>query len=218
MSKIIVKGRPLYPYGFAPTIHLERFEAKSPSKPSVIFLGSMGDMCGSWEWFVAEEENARFLPWMLQRMVRSYCADHCRHQFIILTKNPGGLCVPRETGQLPANIVFGVSVPGDGEREQQRLEKLRIIQERGIVSRIAVSFEPALRPLPELWEVEDNTAWLIIGADTSPGAKPVDFNHLDQATRMATKLGWRIWIKNNAISQLPCKNWPQEHLSMPEAD
>jgi len=218
MSKIFVKGRPLYPYGFAPTIHLERFEARPPSKPSIIFVGSMGDMCGSWEWFVAEYENARFLPWMLQTMVRVYCQRHPRHQFIILTKNPGGLCVPRETGELPANIVFGVSVPGGGEAEEQRLEKLRFIQKRGIASRIVVSFEPVLSQLPDLWEVEDDTAWLIIGADTSPGAEPVDFNHLDQATRMATKLGWRIWIKNNAICQLPSKNWPQQHLSMPEVD
>jgi protein gp37 len=230
-----LRGR-AFPHGFDPTFYPRRLAFPPPYKASRIFLGSMGDLCGDWQWR-DDALDALWSPNGVQGKVFDYCAQHRKHQYIILTKNPGGL---RQARFLPDNAVFGVSVSGDGENNLRRLLHLRELHGRGITPRVVVSYEPALSPLPELWEVDDDTGWLIIGAQTGLGAKPVSYHHVQDAVKMAYERGWRAWVQNNVIKQWPHQTvlvdsggqlpwgewatvaveepWPQDTLSMPEVN
>ena len=228
-----------FPYKFEPTYYPNRMSASTPSAPSRIFLGSMGDLGGDWRWRNSQNPDETVSTKPLQRMVFDYCNKNPQHQYILLTKNPGGI---RRDAPLPPNMVFGVSVPGTGEKEEQRLSSLEKMQSLGVAPRVVVSYEPALRTLPNLWPVKDDTGWLLIGVYEGPARVPIDSNNIQKASDMAEGLGWRVWVMNSTIKQLPPRmalestrkipngpesepvdsrpageiGWPQDALSLPK--
>lgn len=65
-----------YPFGFAPTYHRYRLDAKAPRKPGRVFVVPMGDLWGAW------------VPSTWQDEVLGACAQDQRHDWLFLTKHP----------------------------------------------------------------------------------------------------------------------------------
>jgi len=84
------------------------------------------------------------------------------------------------------------------------------------VERVTISYEPALSPLPELPSVEPGMGWLIIGAQTGPGAIPPRLEWIHAACGIARAAGWRVFVKNNVVKALGepdcARSWPREQL------
>jgi protein gp37 len=99
----IAKGA--YPNGFAHADYFFEDRLLEPAKvktPAGIFLDSMGDLFGSWNY--ADAKHRKQLLRVLE-VVR----DNPRHIFQSLTKNPAGYLHMRE--HLPDNMWVGVSMP-----------------------------------------------------------------------------------------------------------
>ncbi|RJQ07714.1 MAG: DUF5131 family protein [Bacillota bacterium] len=143
-------GNP-YPYGFVPTFHPHRLdEPKRRRKPSVIFAVDMGDLFGEWvpvEWIEPVLQVIRETP---------------RHHYLLLTKNPARYA----EFELPPNAWAGTTVAGDDDG--RRL--LDLADATWPPDRRWVSYEPALGPFPTRLRV--HIGWLVIGAQTGPGARP----------------------------------------------
>ncbi len=214
---------------FRPTVHADRFVAEPPPGQHRIFACSMADPCGGWDW-ANYADWAGCSPYNVQARLWRYIEAHPQHQFIMLTKNPGGLKRPDvgedlcigEThyGDLPSNLVWGISITGSDEESQKRLETyLRIIRPG---EPKLISYEPAFTWLPELSVVEPGIGWLIIGADSSPGAEPVEHRFCEAAVDNARLRGWNVWTKGRVIKQLGPyydrengATWPREQLPLP---
>ena len=232
-AKRIAERFPSFPYDFEPTVYLDRFKATPPKEPSRIFVGSMGDVCGDWYWDEPDYDDAS--PDDVQYALWRYIERYPQHQWILLTKNPGGLKRPvvqtsydfvgRDVpgaantcyyGDLPKNLIWGISLTGD---DPVSVERLRVYREMLHPSEPAfLSYEPAKGPLPELWPVEPGKGWLVIGAQTGPGAAPVDMHDVFCAVEDAHRRGWLVWVKDNAIRQgEPTwdNEWPREQIPMP---
>ncbi len=212
--------------GFEPTVHLDRFEEEPPKEPSRIFGCSMGDFAGPWKWRIYPTpspstwaSNLYESSWEVQQRFWDYIENHPRHQFILLTKNPAGL----ERGpiyDLPSNLVWGISITGSDEKSLKRLEVFNEVRRPG--EKIVISLEPCFDRCPELPEVELGMGWLIIGADSSPGAEPVSHEICEAAVDNAWLQGWYVWTKDRVIKQLGPyydrengASWPREQLPLP---
>lgn len=214
--------------GFEPTVHLDRFEQEPPPKPSRIFGCSMGDFAGPWRWRKYRNGGIYGDEWELdphtvQKMLWHYIETYPQHQFILLTKNPAGLRRPviysgprgaNHYGDLPKNLVWGISITGD---DKESVERLRVFSEvRRPEEKVVISYEPALSPLPELPAVEPGMGWLIIGAQTGPGAEVVSVDLIISAMVKAAVKNWAVWVKDNVIKQMPSDaSWPREQLPLP---
>ncbi len=123
-------------------------------RPRLVFVQSMGDMFGS-----GVSDRQRGVIWDAMRK--------SRHTHVILTKNPGlmhGWCRAYAPKPL-SNVWLGVSVTNQVDADE-RIPPL--IQTPAAVR--LVSWEPALGELDiTAWPRLD---WLIVGAQTGPGAVP----------------------------------------------
>jgi len=139
----------------------------------------------------------------------------------MLTKNPGGLKrieILSDEGKggyedLPRNLVWGISLTGN---DPVSVERLRMFNEvRHPAERVVISYEPVLSPLPELPPVESGMGWLIIGAQTGPGAIPPRLGWVHAACEISRAAGWRVWVKDNITNAPPPLGgveWPREQL------
>jgi protein gp37 len=169
---IAVKGE-IYPYGYDPTFYPHRLdEPFRVQKPARIFVVDTGDLFGNW---VPEEWIEKI------RMVVQRCFWHT---FIYLTKNPLRL---NNYTFLP-NEWVGTTITS--QEDIQRAEALK-----GVHARIKfLSIEPLLGP------VELNLSgfqWIIIGAQTGPGAIKPDKLWVDMLLKEALKHKIPVFIKNN---------------------
>jgi protein gp37 len=138
------------PVGFEPLLHRYRLPMPAQKKkPANIFVCSMADLFGEWvpdEWirevFVALGEA----PW---------------HNYLFLTKNPKRYSKLAASGDLPPEHWYGFTLTGTEEAPEQLYSNWRTF----------VSIEPLLA-MPDLGFLKrDNMGWVIIGAQTGPGAK-----------------------------------------------
>ena len=172
-----------------PAFHPGRLREMSKlTEPSKIFVGSSGDMWGSWvdsEWITD---------------VLFFCATHApHHTYQFLTKNPIRYsdfdCIP--------NAWYGTTVDGTaftvGNVEQLFLstppKTTRFI-----------SFEPLLSEIhPNLYDID----WIIIGADSSRGAKKPPQEWADILIDYARGAGTAVWVKDNYGYPERIKEWPK---------
>ena len=202
---------------FTPTFHPERLqEPLKVKKPSRIFVGSMADLFGNWMWtdkispFFKYSRNAvisRILDIVIQ------CPQHT---FIFLTKNPKGM----QGFDFPDNCWCGTSVENQ-EKADERIPELLQVN----CNTLFVSYEPALGPidyghLQFNGEVEIDCLngthgiirphngvnkkldWLIIGAQTGPGAVKLNPVWTSSVIFQARNAGTPIFVKDNC-------NWPE---------
>ncbi len=201
---------------FTPTFHPERLqEPLKVKKPSRIFVGSMADLFGDWTWNLKSGGFAT-TDYVVKCILHT--AEQCpQHTFIFLTKNPKGM----QGFDFPENCWCGTSVENQEKATERIPELLKVNCET-----LFASYEPALGPIDigqlsdfsgcqihcpdtkatcqlhswECREAHDNykrISWLIIGAQTGPGAVKPKMDWL-LAAEQAQAAGIPVFIKDNA--------------------
>lgn len=200
---------------FTPTFHPVRLlEPLKVKKPSRIFVGSVSDLFGDWNWKVDYGVEGEWYGrnFVINEVIT--VTKQCpQHTFIFLTKNPKGM----QGFDFPPNCWCGTSVENQEKADDRIPELLRVNCKIKFVS-----LEPILGPvdltsIPIMnngaihrcdalkgyggWGDYDRTKyrinWLIIGAQTGPGAVRPKMDWLLIAED-AKKAGIPVFIKDNA--------------------
>ena len=158
-----------------PKFHPKRLsQAKTLKNPSLIFVGSSGDMWGD------------FIPSEWINKVLEMCKSSDRHIFLFLTKNP------RRYAEFPLlpNCWYGTTDDGTERTENNIRDLVNAVS----TPRRFVSFEPLLhRRTPDLTGVQ----WIIIGADSTRGAKKPPKEWADTLIALARFAGIPVFVKDN---------------------
>jgi len=169
-----------WPHGFEPTFHSYRLgEPALEPKPQRIFVSSMGDLLGSWvpaEWILRVLEVVRACAW---------------HDFLFLTKNPARYA---EFNPWPDNAWLGASATNQAELDVA----LAALAKAEAWPRF-LSCEP-LRGAIELPEGAGQVVdWIIIGAQTGPGAVVPRERWVHRLTWDAVDQGIQVFHKDNLL-------------------
>lgn len=163
------------------------FNLKHPSK---IFVGSSGDMFGDW---VKSADIEAILE------VERYCK---RHTFQHLTKNPSRYA----EFKFAPNIWIGTTV--DGMHFTKHNLKIFLSVTSLIDCVRFISFEPLIqRPVVDSLAGID---WVIIGADSTPGARRPPMLWADELVDMARDVGAAVWVKDNYRYPERIKEFPRD--------
>ncbi|MDF2889768.1 MAG: hypothetical protein K0R80_135 [Clostridia bacterium] len=200
-----------YPAGFQPTFHRYRLdEPKQKTKPSRIFVSSMGDLFGEWvpeDWIKQVFETVKQCP---------------QHTFMFLTKNPKrylALLATYGSGFFPTNALYGASADSKDMLYAARNVFYDIVDhndEWGSNIKTFYSIEPLLEDMEDEFKYDhlkgqpfDWCDWVIVGAQTGLGAvapKAEWVQHIIDACRHE---GVPVFLKNNL-------NWPEQIQEYPE--
>lgn len=185
-----------FPWIMKPAFHIDRikkFKGNRKIKPGdKIFVGSSGDMWGDW-----------VLPCWISDVINT-AALKPEFIFQFLTKNPS-----RYHGwQFAENMWFGTTWDGTDMTMDNIVDLVNSVPDHFIRF---VSFEPLLREptsaLPFLSELD----WIIIGADSTIGAKKPPHKWADWLIETAFEYSIPVWVKDNyeyhkKIKEFPAKN------------
>lgn len=153
---------------------------KMPKKPSKIFVGSSTDMWGDWV-------HGELIEEVLYKV-----HQHKQHTFQFLTKNPKRY--DDFDLSLLDNCWFGTSE--DGTFKTLENHKLLVDRIPKDITKF-VSFEPLIEsPMISFNEFAE-LDWIIIGADSSKGAKKPLKLWADFLIHKARELNIPVWIKDN---------------------
>ena len=161
-------------------------------KPAKIFVGSSGDMWG--QWVKAEHIQA----------VLDSCSRARQHIFQFLTKNP------RRYLKFPFLINAWYGTTDDGTKRTKNNIRYLVEYTNFYCVRF-VSFEPLLAPVsPDL----QNINWIIIGADSNPGAEKPPVEWAYHLIGLAEEKGIPVFVKDNygypdRIKEMPCSGIDQ---------
>jgi len=161
--------------------YLERFKSVRKVKAGdKIFVGSSGDMWGDWvkpSWIDAVLECTKNRPDVI---------------FQFLTKNP------KEYNNWNLsnykNCWFGTTVDGT-DRTRMNIDILIYTMNNNLTK--FVSFEPLLE-MPKIRIADMKFLdWIIIGADSTKGAKKPPIGWIQYLIDMAYEVGTPVWVKDN---------------------
>jgi len=168
--KIVQRFKNIYPFGFEPTVHLDR-KFKSPKKPSIIFLDSMFDIFGDCEYKCYNRENKeiivrdmKYTPELLFiKLLADTCVSHFsdRHKYLLLSKNP----IPEYAKRMKkSNLFYGFSLT------KETANKLTTEQ---LVEYDFFSCEPFdYEAIIENISIFKTAKWIILGCQTKPEIIP----------------------------------------------
>ena len=186
-------------FPFEPTFHPERLDAPSKlTKPSKIFVCSMGEMWGPW------------VPYHWRYDILAAIEAAPQHTFLNLTKYPEGINDYQYNSanyikHLPDNMWVGVSV--DTTEAVGRLVTLR--EDVGHLQKF-VSFEPLLEDVRSHPEFSlAGIGWVIVGAQTGPGGHQPDKDWLESLCFSAMNRGVPLFVKDNI-------DWPKSWVPRPQ--
>jgi protein gp37 len=187
------KGKEPYPYGFQPTFHRYRLdEPQKLKKPSKIFVVSMGDLFGDWvpvEWI---EE------------VFKACEAAPQHTYMFLTKN----FLKASDFRYRDNWWIGRTITNkEDSRELCTGDPWNI--DRIHRANHFLSIEPLLGDVEYLKYYLYSFKWVIIGAQTGPGAKPPKPEWVQSIIDQCRVAGVPVFLKSNL-------NWPEKIQEFPE--
>jgi protein gp37 len=195
-------------YRFQPHLHPERLdEPARVRKHRTIFVCSMGELFGP---ATADTEPGYHVQGPMWRRVMTAMLEAPWHRYIILTKRPD--IAYKRLRSLPVAIDDGwwflTSVANQADADE-RIPQLLRLGELGIRN-LGVSAEPLLGPIDlipwfahdydggggavELWA---GLRWVIVGAQTGPGAKPVDQRHVAGIVDQCFAADVPCFVKNN---------------------
>jgi len=168
-----------------PMFHRNRlFEPVKLKKPSLIFTGSAGDMFGDFikpSWIKAVFDICNF------------SASHHTYQF--LTKNP--VRYEEFCHILPENGWYGTTCDGT----YKTIDNIRVLKDVPGNFLKFVSFEPLLEdPVRRFDSILplDGIDWIIIGADSTPGAKKPPYTWADRLIYEAKEIeSIPVFVKDN---------------------
>jgi len=171
-----------FPGIMTPKVRLERLKALNSRKlksGDKVFVGSSGDMWGDW---VSNKDISDVL----------HAADE-RPDIIFqfLTKNPKKYSLFNFEDRR--NFWMGTTVDGT-QRTQDNLYYLIKLVPKATIK--FVSFEPLLES-PMISSHFDDLGWIIIGADSTRGAKKPPKKWADFLIAHARDAGIPVWVKDN---------------------
>lgn len=171
-----------FPGIMKPTFHEKRlYEPLKLKKPSIIFVGSSGDMFGDW------------INHDLINQVLDVAANCERHTFLFLTKNPGKY---QELEYIAHdNLWFGTTCDGT----QNTADNLKILYDCTKMDQKWVSFEP-LKAEPtttQLWAYARGMNWFVIGADSTKGVEKPPVSWGKRILNFAEMCNIPVWVKDN---------------------
>ena len=114
------------------------------------------------------------------------------HKFVFLTKSPENLALHNP---WPSNAWVGCTIDGTKTPERQQAMKDALLAVEGCGGRW-ISYEPMLGPLRVNL---DGIGWLVMGADSSRGAKQPDSRWISEASSAAKRLHIPLWQKINLL-------------------
>jgi protein gp37 len=187
-AELYVKHDNPYPYIFSPTFHKYRLdEPQKVKKSQRIFVCSMADLFGDW------------VPDSWIEEVIKACEAAPQHKYLFLTKNPKRYSKLAANNKLPPQHWYGHTVTGQEQKQKQLYSNWRTF----------VSIEPLLS-MPDLEFVKyDNTAWVIIGQQTGPGAKPPKQEWVESIIEQCRAAGVPVLIKSPLYKQFPIQEYPE---------
>jgi protein gp37 len=213
-----------YPFGFDPTFHRYRLaEPQQKKNPLKIFVVSMGDLFGEW---VPDE-------W-IQEVFRA-CEDAPQHTYMFLTKNPKRYKELQFKIPLPTSDKYWYGTTITNHEDTQKLAYLG-----GLASKTFVSIEP-LQGAVDLENVQfgkyttmnvlegcginmrnccqsipntycNKIEWVIIGAQTGPGAKPPKPEWVQSIIDQCRSAGVPVFVKPPLYEKFPIQEWPEKIL------
>ncbi len=150
-------GQPNYANGFALTLQPHMLELPLRwRKPQRIFVNSMSDL-------FHDDVPLEYILQVFDVMQRAHW-----HVFQILTKRADRMLALCPSIEWPQNVWMGVSVEND--RYVSRIDALCATRAQ---TRF-LSLEPLLGPLPDL--KLDGIDWVIVGGESGPGARPMEYD------------------------------------------
>ncbi|WP_084489702.1 DUF5131 family protein [Desulfotignum balticum] len=165
-----------------PAFHFDRIDkflrSKKVKPGEKIFVGSSGDMWGEWvldEWISAVLDVVELTP-------------EFTYQF--LTKNPDGYA----DWEFFQNCWIGTTVDGTSRTENNLSTLVRSVPKQFIRF---VSFEPLIKNPSINESVFQELDWIIIGADSTRGAKKTPNTWAEFIIDMAREFSIPIWVKDN---------------------
>lgn len=168
---------------FKPTWHPERLLALAGKKPRTVFMCSMSDPVGVG------------VPAAWSREMACAMRFHPQHTYLMLTKRPDR--VPDGLLNSAPNLYsfwLGTSVESGAFESTQRIGQLRKVE----VAHRFLSFEPLLGDIglhaPDLKEF----SWVIIGAQTGPGAKLPRIEWIADIIEACARACVPVFVKDNA--------------------
>lgn len=176
---------------FRVTFHPDRLDRPLRwKKPRTIFVCSMADL---WH---------RAVPKGWRRCVLSYAASARQHTYIFLTKRP--LYISADWSEMP-NWWLGVTVENQ-RRARQRVPRIS----RSPAAVRFVSCEPLLGPIdltPWLGKLD----WVIVGAETGPGKRPMDLDWARSICEQCVAAGVPFFFKRDSQGRdtLDGRQWRQ---------
>ena len=192
---------------FDPHFHVERLEQPlALKKPSRIFAVSMGDLFGEW------------VPGEWIEKVFDVCEKAHWHKFMFLTKNPSRYW-DFHRGGVPSNVWLGASI-GDDPDDTTRV----VNSEKGIfqVSKAHsaidalfnawawsfVSIEPLRMDITSEVDLA-GLHWVIVGAQTGPGAVKPKPEWVQRIIEQCRAAGTPLFLKDNL-------HWPERIQEYPK--
>ncbi len=184
-----------YPQGFKPTFH--KYKLGEPSKlkkPSKIFVVSMGDLFGDW---VPDE-------WIEE--VFKACEAAPQHTYIFLTKNPHKTVNLNVFNAFKENRNWWFGTTITSLNDSYRAHSL--FSKASWHANLFLSIEPLLS---ELEAINDIRAfkWIIVGAQTGPGAIPPKPEWVQKIIDQCRAADIPILLKDNL-------KWPERIQEFPE--
>jgi protein gp37 len=193
-----------FPYGFEPTFHRYRLdEPAKKTKGSKVFVCSMADLFGEWvpnEW-IAEVFKA--------------CEAAPQHQYLFLTKNPKKYYNWFPSVGSPRNFWLGASAVNKPDEKVIEVgggfltttahctaDTMRFFKNSFI------SFEPLLNDVMQDCDL-DGIDWVIVGAQTGPGAIPPRPEWVQNIIDQCKAAEIPIFLKDNL-------KWPEKIQEYPE--
>ena len=190
-----------------PTFFLERLnEPQHVKKPRWVFVCSMGELFD------------RLIPDSWRDQVFAAMRKAPQHKYVILTKQGvlAGRFIARRGFVLGHNIYIGMSVTIDPEFSQALTLANRLSAWQPRVRRV-LCLEPLHGPIPSLsvelakhvrmgyprkpWD------WLILGAQTGPGAVAPEPAWIAELVEAADAARIPVWVKDNAKPYCPPQYW-----------
>ncbi|MFA4972138.1 MAG: DUF5131 family protein [bacterium] len=194
---------------FTPHLHPERLdEPLRKRKPSRIFVCSMADL---FDPLTGGVESGRVMHGRLWTQVCDVMADvrAQHHTFIVLTKQPEIMWRRLATRYhpIPRNWWLGVSVTNQ-EDADERIPALLSIK----AAVRFISLEPLLGPvdLHPLWLDARSLSWVIVGAQTGPGAVAPKPEWIESIIWQCRVAGVPLFLKDNL-------KWPKVIREFPKA-
>lgn len=221
---------------FSPTFYPKRLlEPLKIKKPSRIFVGSMADLFGNWRWKLAQGVLGQTYTRKVVVEEILEVVEQCpQHTFIFLTKNPRGM----QGFDFPANCWCGTSVE-DQPAADKRIPELLKVNCKTLFCSYEPALGPVdftrwtketctncggIGRVPNHPHIIAHTCprckgvgkvyrprfkWLIIGAQTGPGAVEPNPEWINSAVKQAVCSNVPLFVKDNVQYSEHIRQWPE---------